>query len=219
MNWHNPEEFSRTAISLAASKGYHEFVRVLLEHGADPNAINGTDHKTALHAAAINDTPEIMKLLINEGGNVDSKDSDMSTPLHAAAYSGCVSTIRVLLECDATLDAFDIEGNTPLHEAACAGMLDNIVELMKHGASSHVMNKKGKTPVQMAPDRACRMAMSERDRLREMWPCVKLLYVGHDEMHCILSIIPREILVMIIRFSITLSAREIRLLCKDLMDE
>jgi ankyrin repeat protein len=66
----------------AAREGYVEKVKDLLARGADPNAIRlGT---TPLHIAAGHGHFDIVKILVENGANVNVKDLMGFTPLHSA---------------------------------------------------------------------------------------------------------------------------------------
>lgn len=46
----------------------------------------------------IDDSEEMMKLLVDFGANVNAKDSEQWTPLHAAATCGHLHLVRYLIE-------------------------------------------------------------------------------------------------------------------------
>ena len=61
-----------------------EIIRVLLEHGADANALGGSQ-STPLHLAlSIKAGPEIVRQLIEHGADINARDRNHSTPLHLA---------------------------------------------------------------------------------------------------------------------------------------
>jgi ankyrin repeat protein len=87
------------AIGLAAFLGGAEAVRVLLEHGADPEG----DPDNALgvrpvHAAAAARDAASMRRLLGAGADPDSPQRGGIVALHAAAMHDDVDTARVLLE-------------------------------------------------------------------------------------------------------------------------
>jgi ankyrin repeat protein len=92
-----PEGFD--PIGLAAFLGGPAAVRVLLEHGADPNG----DPRNALrvrpvHAAAAAHDRESLRLLLEAGADPDARQQAGFTPLHAAGHSDDPEMAALLLE-------------------------------------------------------------------------------------------------------------------------
>ena len=56
-----------------------DILRLLLEHGADPN-IPADDHTTPLHEASSRGLVEAARLLHSHGAKVDEKDGRIMTP-------------------------------------------------------------------------------------------------------------------------------------------
>lgn len=103
-----PEGF--TALGLAAFLGGPDAVRVLLEHGADPD--DDADNPFGVrpvHAASAAHDRETMRLLLEAGADPNQRQRGGFTPLHEAAHTDDVEMARLLLEhgADATLAADD----------------------------------------------------------------------------------------------------------------
>jgi uncharacterized protein len=91
-----PEGF--TAIGLAAFLGGPEAVRVLLEHGADPNADAENPMRVRpVHAAAAAHDHESLRLLLEAGADPNARQQGGLTPLHAAAHADDAEMARLLL--------------------------------------------------------------------------------------------------------------------------
>lgn len=73
----------RSALHLAASRGYIEIVKLLLHHGADPNK-QDIIQNTPLHLAACINNLQIVTLLLNAGADVRSLDIYGRNPLQLA---------------------------------------------------------------------------------------------------------------------------------------
>lgn len=76
------DDFERKPLYIAALDKQVQVAKILLDYGADPNALSHGN--TALEMAACQGNMEILKLLLNKGATVDS---DNCTLLHAAAIS------------------------------------------------------------------------------------------------------------------------------------
>ena len=62
-----------------------EVIRVLLEHGADVTARDGT-RSTPLHVASLTRSPQTARLLIEHGADVNAPDRSLNMPLHLALF-------------------------------------------------------------------------------------------------------------------------------------
>jgi ankyrin repeat protein len=69
---------------MTLSKRKVETARLLIQHGADANAMD-ENNKTALHLASAEGCAEIVQLLIQHGADVNTRDK--RPPLHLASYS------------------------------------------------------------------------------------------------------------------------------------
>jgi ankyrin repeat protein len=116
----SPRIVFATAIMRAAFAGDLELVKLLLAHGADYR-IQSKDRETTLEAACglafINgyhrqkppaERLEVVKLLVDLGGDVNHADSYGITPLMAAANLGDINIVRYLIEKGADLNAHDL---------------------------------------------------------------------------------------------------------------
>jgi hypothetical protein len=78
------------AVAMASQFGYIEIVRMLLDAGEDPNRYNpvgGHSHGTPLHHAAAAGHGEVVRLLVERGARLDSKDTLWhATPAEWAAH-------------------------------------------------------------------------------------------------------------------------------------
>ena len=98
-------------------------VRVLLDAGADPNALNDDRQSALMLLAGIRSTAvnpklsrglaDVAQTLINAGAEVNARDVSDWTPLHAAAAIGLREVAEALLEAGADTEALDINGNMP----------------------------------------------------------------------------------------------------------
>lgn len=110
----------RTALFYyAAERDDPQFVRLLLDHGADVNVRSVGVGRTALFEAATWHKPQNVRLLLNHGADVNVRDYEGSTPLMHAAWpwpndTEAVETLRLLLSHGADVNAVDQGGKTAL---------------------------------------------------------------------------------------------------------
>ncbi|KXJ26455.1 Cyclin-dependent kinase 4 inhibitor D [Exaiptasia diaphana] len=69
---------------------------------------------TALHKAAANGHLEVLKLLVEQGSDVNKTDITGCSPLHAASRNGHMSCVKFLVEHGADFKLKSIKGNTPM---------------------------------------------------------------------------------------------------------
>lgn len=117
---------------------YAELVQLtafLIEHGADPDAVETDTHQTPLFNAAANGSEEIVVLLLATGRvTVNHQDSFGLTPLHYASRHGHVPVVKRLLAAGADPNRPEKYGFTPLHEAAENDHATVAEVLVRHGA-------------------------------------------------------------------------------------
>lgn len=107
---------------------------------------------TTIHEAASNGNARGILAFIQEGINVDSKDSTGKTPLMAATNSDMSRVIPILLDQGASINETDNEGNTALHLAASKGSTRIIQILINSGADVYIVNDAGQTPRELAEE-------------------------------------------------------------------
>lgn len=96
-----------------------------------------------LIAETANDNLMEMRLLINQGANIDSRDSDNWTPLHYACHQGKPDSASFLVKSGANLNVQDNTGETPLMKSL--GNQYKIKLLIKNGADINIQNNDGDT--------------------------------------------------------------------------
>ncbi len=124
-------------IHMAAKAGNTEMVRLLLQHGANPNAFGGELEETPIVLAAIGlpGTIETLDTLLAAGAEIDSKISTGVTALHILIEMQRGSQAKTLLERGANPAATDDQGRTALTHAVEAGAFDLVQTLLDRGMS------------------------------------------------------------------------------------
>ena len=109
-------------VSLACY-GIPPIARMLLEHGANPNAPDSLGI-TALHLASRSGVITHVEFLLECGANVDVRDKEGWIPLHEAAYNVNLQVVKVLLNRGADPHAQTNNGETPIQLANAPYFLD-----------------------------------------------------------------------------------------------
>lgn len=87
-------KYSSTPLNVAVSKGDLEFVKKLIEYGADVNEIS--EDLSPLMVAARYNKVEILKVLIASGANTSAKNEQGYTALKYAQLSNATEAIAIL---------------------------------------------------------------------------------------------------------------------------
>jgi ankyrin repeat protein len=134
----------RTPLSWAASYGHKGIVQILVERldvEIDSKDVNG---RTPLSYAA--EGGEV-KLLLENGANIQEPDFSGRTALHWAALCGHEASVRMLIEMGAAIDATDKSGRTALCAATISGYEAVGRLLIGSGANINRKDVAGLTPL------------------------------------------------------------------------
>ena len=148
-------EDGATAFLRAAQSSDITLLRLLLEHGADPN-IATTNKTTPLMVAAgigwvegvtneqgPKENIETVKLLLALGADVNAADGDGRTALHGAAHKGRNEVVQILADRGARLDARDggsrdsIAGELSGHTWTPLDYADGLIRVGVQSAIAH----------------------------------------------------------------------------------
>ena len=105
--------------------------------------------ETPLHTAVTTGNPEMVKLLVELGANVNCTNEFMRTPMHYAAAGGHLDVVKILHAAGANLQAVDFRGSTPLHDAAAARHRKVYIHLLELDASDTTRDNAGKSPAEL----------------------------------------------------------------------
>jgi len=98
----------------AAQNGHIGAVELLLDAGADVDAMNKSGYTVLMVASSVNN-PDILKILIQHGANMDVQDREYGwTALIWSAKEGYVSNVRVFVNSGADIGLEDVTGMSVL---------------------------------------------------------------------------------------------------------
>ena len=110
--------------------------------------------RTALHNYSVPD--ELVKWLVSQGLDINTKDYYGKTPLYYQMQRG---NVMLFIELGADVNAKAKYGDTPLHFAAEHGTADCVKLLLEHGAALEAENDSRQTPL------ACCLAGCSNSRI------------------------------------------------------
>lgn len=147
-----------TLLAIALYRGYREMSMFLIEAGA-PLDTRQNLGRTLLHEAALGGDPELIRLLVARGLDVNAIDEHFKdTPLECAASHDKREAVAALLEAGADVNHQDISGRTQLHAAVSGNHVEVVERLLAAGADPTIADKKDETPLDLARARNPRIA-------------------------------------------------------------
>lgn len=113
-----------TPLFLACNVGYLDTVKLLVDNGADINALTEELETPLMHSAGKGNYP-VVEYLIKNGARLNEQDKDGHTALIIACISGrkspnkdyYIKTAKILIESGANVNVCNDEGNNVLHYA------------------------------------------------------------------------------------------------------
>ena len=142
----------RAPLICAAESGHTGAIRALLERGANVNSVYrdwGTPLVVAVQGGA---SPEIIRMLLENGADPNIPSAYSLSPLHIAARHGNDDTeiARDLLEYGADVDARAVNGGTPMQMAAATNNIAHLQLFLDHGANMDAQSHDGATALYTA---------------------------------------------------------------------
>ena len=135
----------------ARERGLIDRIAGRIEEGAP---VELEDAPMALLDAARKDYPQVVRILVEAGTNVNAGYEDPA--LVTAIKRGHAEIALMLIEAGADIEADDWRSDAPLTAAAAGGLLEVVKRLLEHGADVRTRNRDGKTAADLAAEQGHR---------------------------------------------------------------
>ena len=145
-----------TPIHLAASKGSHQTLKLLIdwgrEHGYTVDKVLGfldEENSTPLHTAVDGGYEEVVRILLAYGASPKESKVNQLPPIHLACSQDKLKMVELMVQFGgvdviACRDAF---GQTPLHSSTLPPSTAVLCYLLNIGAQLNACNNQGQTPL------------------------------------------------------------------------
>jgi|LakMenEpi03Aug12_release.lakeMendotaPanAssembly.Ray.scaffolds.fasta_scaffold505018_2 ankyrin repeat protein len=135
----------------AAQNG--DLIEVKRLFALNPGIINEKDREkdTAIMKACRDcNAVNVVAFLLENGANINDRDTIDQTPLIIAAFNGCKDIVKMLLDAGADIGHRNDQGENALISAAQEGNIDVVKVLLEAGADVNQSNADGETPLDLA---------------------------------------------------------------------
>ena len=161
VNHHN----GKLPLNFAAESGSEECLKLLIDKGADVNAMGQhpfRDNQTALMCAARCGFTSGLNMLLAAGADVNMKDKKYGKPpLNYAAESGIEECLKILIDAGADVNAmgrhssmstwlYSVDNQTALMCAVRCGFTNSVNMLLAAGATVNIRNDDGTNALHFA---------------------------------------------------------------------
>ena len=132
-----------TPLLLAVSSGSVECVELLLRGDTKIDSMDGRGQRPILIAAWAIDSPDMIKVLVDAGGDVTCCNESGVSALQSAACLNHPKNVQTFLDLGANVNTFDHNGDTALFECIYYGCVETLRVLACQPVDRYHYNRKG----------------------------------------------------------------------------
>jgi hypothetical protein len=134
-----------TALHHAAQWQFDRWIYLMVQLGANTEAVNATG-EPPLFIAAKHNSPSTVRALVLSDARIDSRDRLGNTALHAAVHWNARNSAEALINLGLDIDSHAFNGKTALHDSISLGVVEIEILLLSHGANVEARDTNGNTP-------------------------------------------------------------------------
>ncbi|XP_040523971.1 ankyrin repeat and EF-hand domain-containing protein 1 [Gallus gallus] len=157
-------------VFLQACEQAHDIKEIclnFLERGANPNARDPVTGRTAIMEAAREGALEVVRGILERGGDINLFDNERHNAAHFAAKGGFFEILRIISAYNGDLGLIAMNGNTPLHYAAEGGFANCCKFIGQRGCDPTWTNLLAKTPRAVAKEGGFKAAATELHKIEK----------------------------------------------------
>lgn len=151
--------YGKSALHYSVKLGNEDIINILLSSKQSDINVRDSLGATMLSYSFDIITPDITKMIIDRGANLNIKTYENETYLHAAAATDFIDTAKFLLKNKKTkkskldyINSYTKGGLTALHYAAFNNKSDMVVFLLDNGANIKMRDLQGKSASVLAEE-------------------------------------------------------------------
>jgi len=142
-----PQRFFEVALTLGVMNRRYDLVKYVLESGVIKMCGNNAKINQVLAYPIRNDDFEMLKLLVENGADINGMVGKYIYPLHVAVKHNRFECLQYMIEKGANINVKDHFDETPLHYAVWDRNYEIAKFLIEKGADINAKNANGYTPL------------------------------------------------------------------------
>ena len=171
------------ALRIAIKKNFTETTKVLIESGAQVGNKTFSPENVPIIIASENENPNIVKLLIDAGADVDERNENQDTALKIAVLKNNATITKYLIKAGADVNFKDANAVSLLHLATECGNVEIITALIAKGANLDSKSELNETPLYIA------LKNSQRDIFKLLLDAGANLNLKYENNRTLLQIV------------------------------